>query len=217
MINPSSDTECPLCLSRDILFYQKVHGRDYWACTHCCLRFLLSKDRLDSKNEKARYDTHQNNPQDQGYRDFLSALSDTLIPKVNPGDYGLDYGSGPGPTLSAIFIENGFTMNIYDPFFAPDQTALKQCYDFITCTETVEHFYYPNNEFNCLDNLLRPGGYLGIMTQMYDKVESFADWWYLRDQTHVSLYNKETMKWIAQAFMWDVTFYGDRVILFQKR
>ena len=64
--------------------------------------------------------------------------------------------------------EQGYRMSLYDPFFAPSPDALERRYDFITCTETVEHFYQPGKEFRRLDRLLRSGGWLGVMTEMLE-------------------------------------------------
>ncbi|MEX2353228.1 MAG: class I SAM-dependent methyltransferase, partial [Gammaproteobacteria bacterium] len=131
------------------------------------------------------------------------------------GACGLDYGSGPGPTLSVMLEERGFVMRNYDPFFADDVDALAGEYDFIACTETVEHFHHPGREFQCFDRLLRPGGWLGIMTGMRDPGTDFADWYYVRDPTHVSFYQMQTMEWLAQHFNWILQSPGPNVVLFQ--
>src|SRR5690606_16571280 len=112
----------------------------------------------------------------------------------------LDYGSGPGPALADMLGARGFHVNLYDPFFAPDADALDRRYDFITCTETVEHFFHPADEFERLDGMLRPGGWLGIMTEVYREHVPFAQWRYARDPTHACFYRPETMAWIANHF-----------------
>ncbi|MDP6959818.1 MAG: class I SAM-dependent methyltransferase, partial [Planctomycetota bacterium] len=77
---------------------------------------------------------------------------------------GLDFGSGPGPTLSLLMEESGYEVTLFDPFFAPDRSVLQVCYDFISCSETAEHFSDPRKEFDLFQKLLRPGGVLGVMT-----------------------------------------------------
>jgi hypothetical protein len=42
-----------------------------------------------------------------------------------------------------MLAEAGHAMALYDPFFRPDPAALERDYDFITCTETAEHFHHP--------------------------------------------------------------------------
>ena len=55
-----------------------------------------------------------------------------------------------------MLSEYGFSIKLYDPFFHRDETTLIARYDFITGTETAEHFHDPFAEFNRLDNLLDP-------------------------------------------------------------
>lgn len=194
----------------------RVHGRDYYRCTRCFLAFLEPSQRLDSASERAEYAKHNNNPNDPGYRRFLRRLTEHLVPRLSSGAQGLDLGCGPGPTLSVILEEQGFEMTNYDPFFAPDAAALHCTYDFITCTETVEHLYHPAQTFNLLDRLLRPGGWLGIMTETMLDDARFATWWYVSEPTHVCFYRKETLAWIADHYGWTMYVPRKNVTLFQQ-
>jgi hypothetical protein len=172
-------------------------------------------DRLRSVDEHERYLLHENDPSDSLYREFLNRLAGPLIERLSPGVAGLDYGSGPGPTLSLMFEEQGYRMDNYDPYFASDETVLDRTYDFITCSETAEHFYDPRKEFGKLDRLLVRGGWLGLMTEiLQDQV--FEEWRYAREATHVSFYRPSTIDWIADQFRWRVERAGPNVILFQK-
>ena len=207
---------CPLCLSEQVRNFSTIEDKRYRRCDVCQLTFLSSEHFLDEDAELARYQLHENSPDDPRYREFLSRLSAHLIPKLPPAAEGLDFGSGPGPTLSVMLEEQGFRMNLYDPFFAPRPNALERTYDFITCTETVEHFYQPGEEFRRLDGLLRSGGWLGVMTEMLEPDADFARWWYHREPTHVCFYMRETMVWIAERHRWKVEFPRKNVTLFQK-
>ena len=44
-------------------------------------------------------------------------------------------------------------------------------YDFITCTETAEHFVAPRDDFLRLDGMLARGAWLGVMTETLDDWE----------------------------------------------
>ena len=176
---------------------------------------MRSEDRLDAVAERRRYDTHQNDPNDSGYRGFLGRLAEPLIERLKAGSEGLDYGSGPGPTLSAMLKEKGFPMTIYDPFFASDKAVLGRTYDFITCSETAEHFFQPDVEFGRLDGLLNPGGWLAVMTEILEG-QVFDTWRYVRDATHVAFYRSRTMEWIAANFGWSMEYPVSNVILFRK-
>lgn len=207
---------CPLCSAEDLYQLATIDSKTYERCNVCQLTFLSAKHHLPPEAELARYQLHENSPEDRRYRKFLSRLTDHLVPNLSLGAEGLDYGSGPGPTLSVMLEEHGFRMNIYDPYFAPNTDTLEQTYDFITCTETVEHFYNPGVEFQRLDGLLRHGGWLGVMTEMLVSDENFAEWWYHREPTHVCFYKQATMAWIATQYDWEVVYPQRNVTLFHK-
>ena len=207
---------CPLCGSEPIRQLVAIDSKTYWRCDVCHLTFLSSDFYLSPADELARYLLHENSPEDSRYREFLSRLTNHLIPKLPVGAKGLDFGSGPGPTLSVMLEEGGFPMDIYDPYFASDTAPLGRTYDFITCTETVEHFHHPAKEFQRFDHMLRHGGWLGIMTEMLESDEDFPNWWYHTEPTHVCFYKQETMAWIAARYDWRVEFPQKNVTLFYK-
>jgi hypothetical protein len=136
--------------------------------------------------------------------------------RLPPGARGLDYGSGPGPTVSTMMRERGFLMNDYDPFFAPDEAALAGTYGFVTCTEVIEHLRRPVETFACLDGLLEPGGLLGVLTGVLEDDAAFSSWWYHRDLTHVCFYRPETLDWLARRFGWSFERPSRDVALFRK-
>lgn len=152
---------------------------------------------LDPAAERAHYDLHENDPSDAGYRRFLSRLSDPLVARLPAASTGLDFGSGPGPTLSVMLAEAGHRVEIYDPIYAPDTTVLDRQYDFITASEVVEHLHDPAAELQRLWDCLRPGGVLGLMTKLVIDPQAFASWHYIQDPTHVCFYSTETWSWLA--------------------
>ncbi|MDZ7780196.1 MAG: class I SAM-dependent methyltransferase [Gemmatimonadota bacterium] len=207
---------CPLCGGDEAGPFRELGERPYYRCATCALVFLDPGFRLTASEERARYRTHENDPSDPGYRAFLDRLGAPLVTRLPAGAEGLDYGSGPGPTLSVMLEERGFTMSVYDPFFAPDTGVLERSYDFVTCTETAEHFFEPGREFARLDGLLRGGGWLGVMTRVLTDDVVFEDWWYVRDPTHVCFYAPETLRWIADRHGWTLERPGTNVALFHK-
>jgi hypothetical protein len=131
---------CPLCHTTDISIFARHPERDYVRCGFCQLIFVPPSQYLSAKDEKAQYDRHKNHPDDPAYRAFLSRMFLPLQHRLKAASYGLDFGSGPGPTLSLMFEEAGHTVNIYDHFYAPDSSTFTHSYDFITATEVVDTF-----------------------------------------------------------------------------
>ena len=113
--------------------------------------------------------------------------------------------------------EDGFCVRGYDPHFCPNESALGDRYDFVTCTETAEHFVDPKTDFDILHGALLPGGWLGLMTSMPNDWDEFADWYYHRDPTHLCFYSADTMRWIARHYGYDVAFPRQNVVLFRKK
>lgn len=209
-------TLCILCGHLNCTAYHKSDLYTYLHCPVCDLVFVEPSERLTPVEEMQRYEQHQNDPEDTRYRDFLSRLFEPMIEKLNSKSYGLDYGSGPGPTLHLMFQEAGHRVDTFDPFFDNNHSVFNNVYDFITSTETVEHFYNPGKEFNRIWKLLKPGGHLGIMTLLHPKTKPFTEWNYILDDTHVALYSKKTFHWLAKNLDAGLTFYGDRVIILEK-
>lgn len=207
---------CSLCFAEARPFAER-DGRTYLQCPRCELVFVPSRFHPGAEDEKMRYLEHQNEPETPGYQEFLSRLSRPLSPRLPPGAKGLDYGCGPGPVLASMFEKAGFPMRVYDPIFFPEPGPLALQYDFVTCTEAIEHFHHPEREFARLDGLLKPAGWLGIMTQMLRDWSDFAKWYYPRDPTHVCFYSRATMQWMGRRWNWDCEFPSDSVTLFRKR
>jgi 2-polyprenyl-3-methyl-5-hydroxy-6-metoxy-1,4-benzoquinol methylase len=209
--------QCPVCLDRSPIELLTVDQRDYWRCRRCQARFLDPAHLPDRATEKHEYDLHKNNPDDQGYRRFLANLAEPLLERLVPGSNGLDYGCGPGPALARMLEETGHSVAIWDPIYAPDESVLQRRYDFITCTEVVEHFHRPAVEFERLDRLLEPGGWLGIMTRFQTDDSRFANWHYRRDPTHVVFYREATFEWLGEHYGWEVECIAPQVVLVRKR
>lgn len=213
--------QCPLCLSTGAtLFFrstQKNLERDYFHCDTCDLVFVPPEFHLDVDAARDRYLTHDNDPDNADYRRFLSRLWDELRPRLPEGAGGLDYGAGPGPALAAMIEEDGYSAALYDPLFHPDETVLAHTYDFITCTETAEHFATPRADFLRLHRLLAPGGRIGIMTDILEDRDGFADWYYHRDPTHVAFYTSRTFRWISEWLGLQVELSRERVVVLRKQ
>ena len=208
---------CPLCGSRDTRHYHRDVRRDYHRCAECRLVFVPPAQRLTPAEEKAVYDQHENSPEDSGYRQFLSRLHTPLLARLPPAACGLDFGTGPGPTLSVMFEEVGHSMAIYDPFYAPDRSVLERQYDFITATEVVEHLFEPGRELERLVGQLRPDGWLGLMTKRVTTQQAFTRWHYILDPTHVVFFSDTTFEWLAHHLDMRLELPASDVALLQRK
>ena len=207
---------CNLCRSDAASCFDTIDNKTYWSCDICGCKYLDKSHFVDAQEEEKRYLEHNNDVNDAEYRAFLSKLSNPLKEKISLGAHGLDFGCGTGPALADILIKEGFKVSLYDPFFYPDEGVLSKQYDFITCTETAEHFHDPYKEFNTINNLLKPGGWLGVMTSLLTSDEEIKNWYYRRDPTHVTYYCEKTFQVIASQRNWKCEIQSKDIVLLQK-
>lgn len=208
-----SDSTCPLCGSTSTHDFHARDDRSFLRCAECQLVFVPRRFHLSREAERAVYDLHENRPDDPRYRAFLSRLFAPLRDRLRRGAVGLDFGCGPGPTLSAMFRESGFECADYDPFFRDDRALLTRRYDFVACSEVLEHVSDPAGVLEQLLTLLRPGGWLGVMTKRVTSQAAFAKWHYIRDPTHVAFFSDETFAWIGERYSLTVHVESSDVVL----
>jgi hypothetical protein len=211
---------CPLCHGSNTPPFFEDAIREYLKCADCDLVFVPRVHRLGRTEEKAEYDKHENDPDDPGYRRFLSRLVEPLAQRLSPKRSGLDFGSGPGPTLPLMMAECGHACAIHDPFYDPHPEVFEQTWDFITATEVVEHLFEPGPELERLWAILKPGGTLGIMTKLVrdkDVKDAFSTWHYKNDPTHVCFFSRQTFEWLAKRLDAGLEIIGADVIVLSKR
>ena len=207
---------CIVCKQNKASVFKSIKQKRYWKCSYCEAIFLDKEFYLSSNEEYKHYLTHNNDVNDPRYKKFLSNLMLPLIERIKLNSIGLDYGCGPGPALSIMLREKGYQMCNYDPFFHPKKSNLLKKYDFISCSETVEHFHNPFYEFTRFNELLNDGGIIGIMTNFHSEQDIFENWYYIKDPTHVVFYNKKTFQIIAKIFDWDSDFLGNNLVFLKK-
>ncbi len=215
---PSADHSqaCPLCRHQPLVLFAEDSNRVYLRCPHCFLISVPDRYWLSQAEQKATYDLHENDPQDPGYRRFLSRLCAPLLERLQPGQFGLDFGCGPGPALPAMLTEHGHRMECYDPFYFNDPAVFERQYDYICAAEVVEHLQDPDRTFTLLFKMLNPGGWLGIMTKLALDARAFSRWHYIRDMTHICFYSRGTLDFIARRFNARLIYAASDSILLQK-
>ncbi len=211
------ESHCPLCDGGDIDSFYEDRNRIYLRCDYCRLVFVPEYFWLSAEDEKATYDLHENDPQDRGYRQFLSRLSTPLLERLDSNRKGLDFGCGPGPALSALLEAKGHQVDLYDPYYHNDPRVFQKVYDFICATEVVEHLHDPKREFAALFKMLKRGGWLGIMTKLVKNEHAFRQWHYIRDMTHICFYSRRTFEYLSHRFDTDLDVVARDVILLNRR
>ena len=208
---------CPLCRGDDIDRFHEDDSRIYLSCLNCRLVFVPKRHWLGAEETKAIYDLHQNDPEDPRYRRFLSRLVVPLTAKLTPNQRGLDFGCGPGPTLSVMLAEHGQQVDLYDPIYHNDPAVFARSYDFICASEVVEHLQDPGKAFFSLFKMLKPGGWMGIMTKLVKDRHAFRQWHYIRDLTHICFYGRPTFEYIAQRFDAVLNIVAKDVIMLNRK
>ena len=206
---------CPLC-GAGAHPYHRDRRRAYLQCSTCQLVFVPPEAFLSVSDEKAEYDLHQNSPDDLGYRKFLSRMMEPIAARIPTGGSGLDFGSGPGPTLSVMLEECGYEMSLYDLYYAPDESILTRRFDFVTATEVLEHLRGPRDTLERMWGCVKAGGYLGVMTKLVIGPEAFSRWHYKNDATHICFFSHQTLTWIANMWQAELEFIGTDVALLRR-
>jgi len=215
-VSNNYSTACPLCNTNQKLVFLPDKEREYYRCSCCDLIFVSRECYLSEYEEKARYDSHNNDPDDPRYRNFFKQLLTPLLAILPSNSYGLDFGSGPGPTLSLMLEEYGHKVDLYDKFYAQNDAVFQNRYDFITATEVVEHLPNPLKDLEVLVKILQKGGILAIMTEIVFPQLDFRNWYYKNDPSHVCFYSEKTFVYLANLLGLEIVTISERVIILRK-
>lgn len=80
----------------------------------------------------------------------------------------------------------------------------------------AEHLHQPGRQLAQLWQILRPGGYLGIMTKRVINHQAFTTWHYKNDPTHVTFFAEETFVWLAERWEAELEILGADVVILRK-
>jgi cyclopropane fatty-acyl-phospholipid synthase-like methyltransferase len=168
----------------------------------------------DYQTERDRYLKHNNDVNDKGYQKFIAPLVDAVLARFNGSHKGLDYGSGQLSAVTHMLRHSGYSIEMYDPFFHNRPELLEKQYDYIVCCEVMEHFHYPKQEFLKLRSMLKKGGVLICMTELFTDDVDFGSWYYKNDFTHVFFYHPKSLDYIKNEFIFAKLERDNRLIQF---
>lgn len=201
---------CPLCQNKSTNFFKNI----YFKCSCCKGIFKKSNLHLKGKDEKNIYDKHVNISTDIKYQNFLSPITNSVLNDFSSNTKGLDFGSGKDSAIVKVLRDNKYKIEAYDLFYKDDKSLLEKKYDYITCSEVIEHFQNPKKEFELLLSMLKENAALYLMTEIYDESISFEKWYYKNDPTHIFFYQKETFAWIQKKYAFKRLEIEKRLIRF---
>ena len=185
--------KCPICTSSTDAFSDGKHSVAYHVCPACRYTFKSPEHHQNLPTQKTRYDLHENDPDDPGYRAYFQRFLDYVLPMVPIGGRALDFGCGASDLLASMLTEAGYTTDRYDPIYHPDSAYASESYDLIVSTEVFEHLDDPLTTLRHLRDRLTPTGHLALQTQFLpDTCEAFLDWYYRLDPTHIGFFTPRT-------------------------
>ncbi len=189
---------CPICDNKTDNFWDFKLSIAYHYCRVCDYIFKDPSHHQSLDEQKKRYDLHENDPDNEGYRKYFDRFLDFVLPKVGKGGRALDFGSGASDLLSQMLSKAGFGTVHYDPIYHPDISYARYRYDLIVSTEVFEHLSDPLGMMHHLAGLLATDGYLALQTQFHPKGRGeFLEWYYRLDPTHIGFFTPVTLQALA--------------------
>jgi 2-polyprenyl-3-methyl-5-hydroxy-6-metoxy-1,4-benzoquinol methylase len=183
---------CPLCQKVGAERFHQDQQREFFLCPGCTIIFVPRSSLLTPSEEKKRYDSHQNDESDPGYREYFLKTVRPVLKELRPGTRGLDFGCGRTRLMASLFEETGHEVDSYDPFYFPDEGIFQKKYDFAVLNEVIEHLRNPSGTLKSLRSVV--SGPLFVRTKLYPATESeFANWFYKRDATHVQFWSLKAL------------------------
>jgi 2-polyprenyl-3-methyl-5-hydroxy-6-metoxy-1,4-benzoquinol methylase len=181
-------------------FIDKKTNITYYQCSNCEYVCKSTEHYQDLLRQKERYNLHQNDEQDEGYQAYFQRFLDFVLPLVGEAKTALDFGCGASTLLATLLEKNGIRCDYYDPIYHPN-TDIDKKYDLIVSTEVFEHLHQPKQVFRELLEKLKDGGYLALQTQFHPKdEESFLQWYYHQDPTHIVFFTAQTFRVLCESF-----------------
>lgn len=207
---------CVLCGYEHLRWVHSDRVRPYWSCERCQLVQVPSAYWCSAEQARAHYDHHDTDVYSVGHRNFLQRTVNPLLQTCPPPAQGLDFGSGPAPTLATMLREQGYQVALYDEHYALDAKVLQDQYEFITSTEVLEHLETPGYWLDRIWACLQPGGVLVIQSKRVLSDQHLLNWHYLRDPTHIIFFRIATWQWLARRWQTPVHLSAQDVVWLRK-
>ena len=210
--------KCHICNQNTVSFKHDKRDVTYYHCTSCEYIFKSPECYQDLARQKERYNLHENNEDDEGYRAYFLRFLDFVLLQISNVKTALDFGCGRTSLLAGLLQKEGIACAYYDPIYHPDTLEVEDKYDLIVSTEVFEHLHQPRVVFEDLLQRLNSAGFLAIQTEFHaNEYEAFKKWWYPADPTHVVFFRAKTFKVLCE--MYGCKYISDNeknMVLIQK-
>jgi len=209
---------CHICQQETTVFTHEKTEIKYYHCNACEYIFKSPEYYQDLEAQKERYNLHENNEEDAGYRAYFQRFLDFVLPCVGEVQTALDFGCGRTSLLAKLLEKEGISCDYYDPIYHPHTLDDSRKYDLIVSTEVFEHLHQPKEVFENLLGRLDKGGYLAIQTEFHSNEQaSFQKWWYPQDPTHIVFFRAKTFEVLCKTFgCVFVSDNGKNMVIMQK-
>jgi len=209
---------CHICNKECSSFLHEKTDITYYYCKSCEYIFKSPEYYQDFKVQKERYNLHENNEDDEGYKAYFQRFLNFTLPLVAKPKHALDFGCGASSLLSSLLKKEGIECDYYDPIYHPNTLKNGKKYDLIVSTEVFEHLQQPREVFENLLEMLEESGYLAIQTQFHpNSVEAFKKWYYHQDPTHIVFFTAHTFKVLSKMYACEfVKDNGKNMILIKR-
>ena len=213
-----NELNCPLCSYVCHPFIDPQKETKYYHCGHCQLIFKSPLNYQTFSEQKMRYDLHQNNEENDGYRAYFRRFLDFVLENIDDVEYALDFGCGASTLLAKILGEEKIACDVFDPIYHPDRSYMEHRYDLIVSVEVFEHLHDPKGIFEHLLGRLKDGGYLAIQTEFSSHdTEEFLKWYYRLDPTHIMFFRENTFRYLSDLYGCNYrTDNGKNILIIQK-
>jgi SAM-dependent methyltransferase len=191
---------CRVCNNHAVIVFED--SRPFYLCDNCGL--IFTDCPLSREETVQHYQSQHANVFDwhNEAKRVLEAVRFAVIPRKI-----LDYGSGSG-FLADEFRSMGYDVDNYEPMLHGDFMSENygNNYDLVILKEVIEHVEDVVKVINRICSVTRPGGSIFIGTLMTDAIinesdkfkESFNNWWYKDDQSHISFFCQLTFEHICR-------------------
>jgi SAM-dependent methyltransferase len=193
--------DCHICNRQTEFFIHEKTNITYYHCKSCEYIFKSPECYQDFTVQKERYNLHENDENDEGYKAYFQRFLDYILPLAGKPNSALDFGCGKSSLLASLLDKEGIECDYYDPIYHPNTLSDDKKYELIVSTEVFEHLHQPREVFESLLGRLEEGGYLALQTQFHpNDTEAFKKWYYHQDPTHIVFFTAQTFRVLCEIY-----------------